>query len=85
MYLHTTLDSGHTAYFIAELSHAHHDAQVVLDGEAQHVLGAETSVLIHLLEKLWVLVGVLDVDKLAGLRHQASYPLPHLDRNGVLT
>lgn len=73
-----------TFHFVDELCHAHHLAMVVLDGEAEHAPGVEASVLVNLLEELWVLVCVLDVDKLARLSHQAGYPLTHFDPDGLL-
>ena len=57
---------------------------MVFDGEAEQVPGMEAGVLVHVLEELWVLVGVFDVHEIACLSHQPCYPLPHLNTNGLL-
>lgn len=74
----------HTSYFVDQLGHAHHQALVVFDGEAEQVLGVESGVLVHITEELRVFIGILDVHKLPRLCHQTSNPLAHLDLYGIL-
>lgn len=78
------INTQHTSYLVAELGHAYHLPLAVLDGETEHVPGPEASVLVHIAEKLWVLVSVLDVDQLARLGHQAGYALAYFDLYGFL-